>query len=36
MSIGYDAEEDRRNGFTITEQDVVVISKGETFDAPPK
>jgi glucose-1-phosphate adenylyltransferase len=35
--IGYDVEHDRRRGFTITEQGVVVIAKGElpeTFKKP--
>jgi glucose-1-phosphate adenylyltransferase len=36
MTVGYDADADRRHGFTITEQGIVVISKGETFDAPSK
>jgi glucose-1-phosphate adenylyltransferase len=35
--IGYDAEFDRRRGFTVTDQGVVVVSKNEppeTFQAP--
>jgi glucose-1-phosphate adenylyltransferase len=28
-TIGYDLEHDRRRGFTVTEQGVVVIAKGE-------
>ncbi len=30
VTIGYDVEHDRRRGFTITEQGVVVIAKGES------
>ncbi|MER3416534.1 MAG: glucose-1-phosphate adenylyltransferase [Gemmataceae bacterium] len=30
--IGYDLEEDKRRGFTVTEQGVVVIPKAETID----
>ncbi len=31
-TVGYDPEHDRRRGFTITEQGVVVIAKGETAE----
>jgi glucose-1-phosphate adenylyltransferase len=33
-TIGYNLEHDRQRGFLISEQGVIVIAKGETFDAP--
>jgi glucose-1-phosphate adenylyltransferase len=35
-TVGYDLEADRRRGFTVSDQGIVVIAKGETFDAPPR
>ncbi len=32
MKIGYDVEEDRRHGLTITENGVVAVPKNATFD----
>ena len=32
LEIGYDLEEDRRRGLTITESGIVVIPKGDTFE----
>lgn len=32
--IGYNLEQDRARGFTVTEQGIVVIPKGETFNVP--
>jgi glucose-1-phosphate adenylyltransferase len=34
-TVGYDLDHDRRRGFQVTDQGLVVIAKGETFDAPP-
>ena len=33
-TIGHDLDHDRQRGFLVTEQGIVVIAKGETFDAP--
>lgn len=33
MRIGYDPEEDRRNGLTVTENGVVAVPKNTTFDS---
>ncbi|MCL4104792.1 UNVERIFIED_CONTAM: hypothetical protein GTU68_034231 [Idotea baltica] len=33
MRIGYDADEDRRNGLTVTENGVVAVPKNATFDS---
>ena len=30
--IGYDLDEDRARGFTITDSGIVVIPKGDSFD----
>lgn len=35
MEIGYDPEQDRARGFTISPGGVVVIARGERIDAPP-
>lgn len=32
--IGYDADEDRRRGFTVTDKGVVVIASGDTIEKP--
>lgn len=32
MSVGYDLDEDRRRGFTVTESGIVVIAKMDGFD----
>ena len=34
MTVGYDLEEDRRRGFTVTESGIVVIAKMDGFDVP--
>src|SRR5262245_9257542 len=33
-TIGYNLEHDRQRGFLVSEQGIVVVAKGETFDAP--
>ena len=33
-TLGYDLEQDRRRGFLVSDQGIVVVAKGETFDAP--
>lgn len=32
--LGHNLEQDRQRGFLVTEQGIVIIGKGETFDAP--
>jgi glucose-1-phosphate adenylyltransferase len=33
-TIGYNADHDRQRGFLVSDQGVVIIAKGETFDSP--
>ncbi len=35
IEIGYDHDEDRRRGFTVTESGVVVVAKAESISGPP-
>ncbi|MDG1897355.1 MAG: hypothetical protein P8J37_20860 [Fuerstiella sp.] len=35
MRIGYDADEDRRHGLTVSENGIVAVPKGARFDTQP-